>query len=109
MRASVHRTSRGPLFLMAFAAGSAVGWLVRARTDSNHDSGTPAGWVGPGSTDDLAERGDSPTPHYHRTPPAPNVDDQLDPELAGDHGLPRGHGTSVADQPWAGDPIRHGM
>lgn len=117
MRTTVHRTSRGPLLLMGFAAGAAVGWLGRAHTDSRHPdsrhtgsrTGTTADWAGPARTDALAEQDDAPSPRYHRTPAAPNVDDQLDPELAGDQGLPGSHGTSVADQPWAGDPIRHGM
>jgi hypothetical protein len=95
----------------AFAAGAVVGWMAHAK--SLADPGEPFRPWAAGSGDTVYpptdsrgfDEGDPDVPDDSSLR-APNLDDVIDPEIAAASRHDVKHGTSVADQAWAVDPIR---
>ena len=107
-----NRTSRAMLLLAFFAAGGVAGWLAHAKSQAGSETSTQP-WGGPGDTvyppndsRDFDEGEDDDDLPRRTSPRAPNVDDVLDPEIAAASRHDVTHGTSVADQAWASDPIQ---
>ena len=91
-------TSELLALLGAFAAGGVVGWVARG---ARRSPTTASDWDGsldvPSVTDADVHGGPS---------QRPNVDDELLSPADLRQEFEGGHGTSVADQPWAGrDPM----
>ena len=109
-----NRTSRGMFLVGAFAAGGVAGWMAHAKSQADSESSSQP-WGVPDDTayppndsrdfDEDEEDGDPDVPSP-TSPRAPNVDDVLDPEIAAASRHDVTHGTSVADQAWASDPIQ---